>query len=213
MRCRGRRVRYTTVHVFSGSKVVAEYANGSLSKEYVYSGGSLLATIAGSTTTYHNQDQLSVRLSTDSTGSVVSQQGHYPFGEAWYSDAGSTKWKFTSYERDSESGNDYAIFRYYQNRLGRFSSPDPVAGSVHDPQSVNRFAYVGNDPVNLMDPMGLEPCYIDGLESAPVFCRMLLSLEGGYPGPEASGIVGAGPCFRVGKPRGCPTLIAPGSER
>ena len=33
-----------------------------------------------------------------------------------------------TYERDAESGNNYAIFRSYVNRLGRFSSPDPIAG-------------------------------------------------------------------------------------
>jgi hypothetical protein len=46
----------TTVYVFSGSKVIAEYVNSSLSKEYVYSGGTLLATSAGSTTTYNQPD-------------------------------------------------------------------------------------------------------------------------------------------------------------
>jgi len=65
------------------------------------------------------------------------------------------KWQFTSYERDAESGNDYAMARYHVNRLGRFNSPDLIAGSVADPQSLNRFSYVRNDPVGLVDPLGL----------------------------------------------------------
>jgi hypothetical protein len=40
---------------------------------------------------------------------------------------------------------------------GRFSQPDPYSGSYDfsDPQSLNRYAYVGNDPVNRKDPSGL----------------------------------------------------------
>jgi len=67
---------------------------------------------------------------------------------------------FTSYERDA-SGNDYAVFRSHMNRTGRFTSPDPIAGSITDPQSLNRYAYVRNDPVNLTDPLGLEPTFLD----------------------------------------------------
>ena len=46
----------TTVYIFSGSKVIAEYDNGaapgSPSREYIYSGSQLLATISGGATTY-----------------------------------------------------------------------------------------------------------------------------------------------------------------
>ncbi len=66
-----------------------------------------------------------------------------------------SKWLFTSYERDSESGNDFAMARYHVNRLGRFSSLDPMSGSASAPQSLNRYAYVANDPVNFSDPSGL----------------------------------------------------------
>jgi len=88
---------------------------------------------------------------------VAGQQGHYPFGESWYGSGTTSKWKLTSYERDAESGNDYAMARYDVNRLGRFSSPDPVGGSSGDPQSLNRYAYVENDPIDLADPSGLCP--------------------------------------------------------
>ena|GEM_PF-2365626 len=74
------------------------------------------------------------------------------------------KFRFTSYERGGESSNDYAMFRYHVNCLGRFSSPDPIAGSLADPQSLNRYTYVLDDPANLVDPLGLDgvACWING---------------------------------------------------
>jgi RHS repeat-associated protein len=159
---------------------------GSPTKEYIYAGSTLLATLAGSTTSYHHADHLSVRLTTDSSGNSLGQQGHYPFGEQWYPvppQAPATKWQFTSYERDggtNESSNDYAMARYHVNRLGRSNAPDPMAGSVLDPQSLNRYAYVRNDPGNLVDPLGLVPQHIIYLDCdfVDTFARNIPALEG-----------------------------------
>jgi RHS repeat-associated protein len=143
----------------ASAKVIAEYLNGanasSPSWEYIYLGGALLASVANSTVTYYHQDHLSNRLVTNSSGSATEQLGNYPFGESWYAATGE-KWLFTSYERDSESNNDYALARYYVNRFGRFLSADPLSGSVADPQSLNRYAYVENNPINAADPSGLK---------------------------------------------------------
>lgn len=152
----------TTVYIFSGSKVVDEYDNGAAvtapTREYIYAGSQLLATISGGATTYVQADHLSIRLVTDANGNVVGQQGHYPFGESWYSTGTNTKWKFTSYERDAESANDYAMARYDVNRLGRFGAPDPIEGNPAAPQSLNRYSYTANDPINAADPSGLHMC-------------------------------------------------------
>jgi RHS repeat-associated protein len=118
---------------------------------------------------------------------VLGQQGHYPFGEQWYPARPTnpaTKWQFTSYERDGgtgESGNDYAMMRYHVNRLGRFASPDPLAGWVGDPQSLNQYAYTRNDSLNMVDPLGLEgrPDY----ESCPINNTW-------YPGPLCELLMG-----------------------
>jgi RHS repeat-associated protein len=151
----------TTVYILSGSKVIAEYDNGaavgSPSREYIYSGAQLLAKIDSSGTKYYHRDHLSNRLVTDSGGNTFAQMGHFPFGESWYN-ASNDKLLFTTYERDSESSNDYAMMRYSINRLGRFSTPDPLAGNVTNPQSLNRFAYTLNDALNKVDPLGLDVC-------------------------------------------------------
>jgi RHS repeat-associated protein len=112
-------------------------------------------------THYFHPDQLSTRLTTDATGAVIGQQGHFPFGESWYAQNTTTNWQFTSYQRDAESGNDYAMARSYVNRLARFSSPDPAdftAANPINPQSWNRYAYVLDNPLGNVDPLGLDPC-------------------------------------------------------
>jgi RHS repeat-associated protein len=151
----------TTVYIFSGSKVITEYDNGAVpsspSREYIYSGSALLAKIDSSGTKYYHQDQLSNRVVTDSSGNTLEQLGHYPFGESWYN-ATNDKLLFTSYERDAESGNDYAMARYNVNRLGRFSSPDLISGSTSNPQSFDRYGYALDDPANLIDPFGMAAC-------------------------------------------------------
>ena len=150
----------TTVYIFSGAKVIAEYANGaapsSPTREYIYAGGALLARIDSSGTNYYHQDHLSNRMVTNSSGGVVAEMGHFPFGESWYN-ATNDKLYFTTYEYDSESGNHYAMARYHVSRLGRLSSPDPIAGSIANPQSLNRYSYSINDPANVTDPSGALP--------------------------------------------------------
>jgi RHS repeat-associated protein len=150
--------------VYSGSQVIAEYDNdnedpSTPAVEYIYNpaGGGLLAMISNGAITYYHQDHLSVRLTTDANGNVLTQQGTYPFGEPWYSSsnlAPGDNWVFTNYDRDQESGLDYALARYYDSRTGTFCSADPLAGSPDDPQSWNRYPYGRNDPIDIADPSG-----------------------------------------------------------
>lgn len=77
-------------------------------------------------------------------------------------------YKFTGYERDPETaygqgdtGVDYAFARYYSSRLGRFLSTDPLGGAIGNLQSHNRYAYVGNNPLNSIDPFGLTTCTVN----------------------------------------------------
>jgi len=169
----------TTVSVRSGGQLIAEYDNGaavtSPTREYLY-GRSLLATVtrstAGGTIIYQHRDHLSPRLYTDVNGNNAGEQGSYPFGESWYNNT-TSNWVFTTYERDKESGNDYAMARSYAGTQGRFLAPDPLGGIVSDPQSWNRYAYVANDPVNRSDPSG-QNWFLDALMN---LFRNLLTAE------------------------------------
>jgi RHS repeat-associated protein len=69
----------------------------------------------------------------------------------------------TGKERDTESGNDYFLARYYNSATGRFLSPDwsakvePVPyAKLGDPQSLNLYSYVENNPMDRFDPDGHE---------------------------------------------------------
>jgi RHS repeat-associated protein len=73
---------------------------------------------------------------------------------------------FTQYERDDETGLDYAQARYYANGQGRFISVDPLlaSGEPEEPQSWNRYSYTLNQPLDLTDPSGMEP---QGVRTVP----------------------------------------------
>jgi RHS repeat-associated protein len=134
---------FTTYYIWEGNKVIAEYSNAP--------GG------AGGTRFYH-PDRLSNRAITDGSGVVKGTMDNLPFGEDAGTGSGETeKHRFTSYERDSETGSDYAINRQYSNVTGRFNRADPFDGSYDfgNPQSLNRYAYVNNEPTNMVDPFGL----------------------------------------------------------
>lgn len=57
-------------------------------------------------------------------------------------------------ERDAESGNDYFGARYYASSMGRFLSPDDQGGHLEDPQTLNLYSYVANNPLSRTDPAG-----------------------------------------------------------
>ncbi len=69
--------------------------------------------------------------------------------------------QFTGYERDIEADLDFAEARYYDFRHGRFTSVDPLleSGRPNNPQTWNRYIYVGNNPLNITDPTGLDWYY------------------------------------------------------
>jgi len=110
------------------------------------------------------------RMVLDKTGALsgVKRHDYYPFGEEIFAGQGgrtlqqgytndNLKRKFAGYERDDETGLDFAQARYYDSELGRFITPDPLlsSGYTTSPQSWNRYSYVMNQPLNLVDPSGL----------------------------------------------------------
>ena len=147
----------TTIFVYDAAgKQIAEYST------IVYTGTD--AKVA-----YTTADHLgSPRITTDANGAVISRRDFHPFGEEVFTaqrttglgySADTVRQKFTGYERDVETGLDFAQARYNSSTLGRFSSPDPLllSATLDNPQSWNRYVYVLNSPLSLVDKDGLFP--------------------------------------------------------
>jgi RHS repeat-associated protein len=156
----GRRVKKTnggsletTVFVYNAAgQLVAEYTSSSQQTN----GG----------TSYLTVDSLgSTRIITDADGGVKARHDYLPFGEELFAGRSqiaeykvdNVRQKFTGQERDYESGLDFFQARYYSSTQGRFMSIDPLAASAvpENPQTWNRYAYVLNNPLRLVDPTGM----------------------------------------------------------
>ncbi|HEY5883476.1 MAG TPA: RHS repeat-associated core domain-containing protein, partial [Pyrinomonadaceae bacterium] len=165
----------TTVFVYDVmGKLVAEYST---------------AGPTGSGVSFITSDTLeSARVVTNAAQQVIGRHDYMPFGEELFAQVGgrslqhkygadSLRFKFTSKERDSETGLDFFEARYYSSAQGRFTRPDPYNIIVEaqiiaqtnkekaaakfqeylsQPQTWNRYAYVNNNPVKHIDPTGEE---------------------------------------------------------
>jgi RHS repeat-associated protein len=105
---------------------------------------------------------------TDLNGNLIVDGTHdyTPFGTDLYygEQRDGQRQQFASYERDSETGLDYAQARYFSNVQGRFTSADPLMASAIavNPQSWNRYSYTINNPLKYVDPSGLAWGYFSG---------------------------------------------------
>jgi RHS repeat-associated protein len=139
-------------------------ASGNLTNEYIFFNGKRVARRDSSNNVdYYFTDHLgTARIVTSAAGAVLDDSDFYPFGgeRAITSSSGNT-YKFTSKERDSESGLDNFGARYFGSSVGRFMTPDwsakPTAvpyAAFGNPQSLNLYSYVGNNPLLHFDPDG-----------------------------------------------------------
>ncbi|MBI4487782.1 MAG: RHS repeat-associated core domain-containing protein [Deltaproteobacteria bacterium] len=99
--------------------------------------------------------------------------------------------RFTGKQLDPESGLYYYGGRYYDADLGRFISPDPFVGQPDDPQNLNRYSYVGNNPVNYIDPSGFKKKKKKGFFSSFFFKIFVSIVAAVIAAPIASAIAGA----------------------
>ncbi len=145
----------TTVFVYSGGKLVAEYSTD---------------VPAQGNTNYLTTDHLgSPRVITNELGQVKSRRDFMPFGEDMpasignraanteYTSGDQVRQKFTGYQKDEETKLDFAEARMYDARFGRYTAIDPLltSGRSTNPQTFNRYVYVGSSPLKRIDPTGL----------------------------------------------------------
>lgn len=153
----------TTDFLYDGSALIAEYVGGALSGRYVhstqvdqplvqYSG----AAISDSARRFLLSDQLgSVIAVANNTGNIVNKMSYDSFGIPAAGNVG--RFGFTGRIFLKELGLYHYKARVYSPRIGRYLQTDPIFYQ----DDMNLYAYVGGDPLNNTDPLGLEACPAD----------------------------------------------------
>jgi RHS repeat-associated protein len=172
----GNRVEKTgsKIYWYAGGEILDEtdttgsVTNSSFNEYYFFGGMRVARRDSSSNVFYYLVDQLdSSRViaevpSGQSTATLCYDADFEPYGgEHSYTNTCPQNYKFTSKERDTESGLDNFGARYYASTTGRFMSPDwalrPIAvpyATFGDPQTLNLYTYVENSPLNRIDADG-----------------------------------------------------------
>jgi RHS repeat-associated protein len=159
----GRRVEkvaanHATSYVYAGTAIIRETAastSGSRSWTYVHGPGideplARRESTTGTMTYYHSDALGSIVATTDGAGAVTSRRKYDAWGNLEMGQV-ENGYSFTGREWDPEIGLYYYRARYYDPALGRFLSEDPIGFAA----GLHFYAYVGNNPVNFRDPLGL----------------------------------------------------------
>jgi RHS repeat-associated protein len=166
----------TSVYDASGQRVAEK--NSGIWRFLVYNAfGHLVAEYGGMSQNdeggvkYILQDtQGSTRAILNNAGFVQTRKDFQAFGEdidvniglrtqnQGYGTPANLRQSYAETERDEATGLDHTGFRKYENKGARWTSPDPFTGSINlaNPQSLNRYTYVENEPTNFHDPSGLQ---------------------------------------------------------
>jgi RHS repeat-associated protein len=148
------------------------YGSGNATAEYILFGGNRIAQLpATGNPIYYVEDLLGTsRVITTAAGVVCYDADFYPYGgERPYTNTCPQNYKFEGKERDTETGNDDFGARYYSNRFGRWLSADwssvpaPVPyANLTNPQTLNLYSMVADDPESFADLDGHEECFANG---------------------------------------------------
>ena len=143
-----------TSYLYDGNEVIAEYDDmGNITKRFIYGAGidNPIAYISGNTTYYYHTDEIgSVVAMSNSSGQLVETYTYGPFGQSYDSSSIGNPLRYAARRLDSETGHYYNRARYYEPKWGKFLQADPLGYK----DGMNRYAYVGHNPVSFVDPMG-----------------------------------------------------------
>jgi len=142
--------------------------SGSTTMTYYYAGGQRVALRENSTLYFLLGDHLgSTAITANSSGGLHAELRYKPWGENRYtSGATPTTFRFTG-QRSEETTLGSLYFyqaRFYSPAIGRFLSADTIVPEPGNPQDLNRYTYVRNNPLRYNDPSGhYVQCIATGL--------------------------------------------------
>jgi RHS repeat-associated protein len=177
----------TTNYLYDGLNPVQELSGGVPSVNLLFAAGldSILQQTTGSGAVDFLTDALgSVIASTGPAGTITTTYSYDPFGNTTASGSSPTVFEYTGRENDGD-GLYYLRARYYSPGLQRFLSEDP-AGIVG---GINLYGYVGNSPLNMVDPRGKDP--VIGVPVGILAGGLFGALGAGLQGGDASDIAAA----------------------
>lgn len=102
---------------------------------------------------YQNDHLGSANLLTDANGSIVENTTYDPFGQV-LTGGTKSKYQYTGQEKDQETPLNYYNARYYDSQIQHFTQPDTIIPDLYNPQTLNRYSYVQNNPLRYIDPSG-----------------------------------------------------------
>ena len=106
---------------------------------------------------YFLSDHLgSTSVLVNSTGKLIEKTRYDPFGSE-LAGGNKSKYGYNGKEEDVTTGLLYYGARYYNPRLKRWTQADPVIQDAYDPQTLNHYSYVKNNPMKYTDPTGNNP--------------------------------------------------------
>lgn len=154
----------TTNYHYDGDSIDVLYetdGDGKVVRQYVYSDDNvrLAMKVNGKTLYYHYNAHGDVIALTDEAGKIVAEYAYDAWGNVLKNTASTEEAKanpygYAGYTYDKEIKQYYLMARYYEPEQGVFTAYDPDPGDEDDPQTMNGYNYVGNNPVNKIDPDG-----------------------------------------------------------
>ncbi len=115
-----------------------------------------------STLYYTLKDHLgSASVVTDASGNILGEQRYYPFGETRFATGSMyTDKLFTGQREMADLGIYHYNARFYSPYINRFLSADTIVPGYSNPQNLNRYSYVTNNPLRYTDPTGHMLCAV-----------------------------------------------------
>jgi len=131
--------------------------NGVMTK-YIRIGVETFASKKGTNRYFYHNDHLGgVNVITDVGGAWCQRNEYDPWGSVSKQNGTcDPTHRFTGKDLDPETGLYYYGGRYYDPEISRFISPDPFVPEPDNPQSLNRYSYVLNNPQRYIDPSGFS---------------------------------------------------------